>query len=189
MEALWIILAVVVVVAIAAGIGLWAGYRSLLRRQAQVDGAWGEIVGGIERRAELVPELVETVRGYAAHEKATFEAVAQARERTLAARRPAEAAAAEGPMQQALRSLLAVAEGYPQLQASEGFLDLRRGIAEAEDRIQGARRRYNGSVRELNAKVRSFPSSLFARRAGLGAQEFFEAGDAAALPEPPRVQF
>ncbi len=120
----------------------------------------------LKRRADLLPNLIETVKGYAAHEKAVFENVTRARAETLSAGGPAEAGVAEGHMQQALKSLFAVAEAYPALQASQNFLQLQQSIVDTEDKVQASRRFYNGGVRELNTKIKVFPNNLFARNLG-----------------------
>jgi LemA protein len=141
------------------------------------------------RRADLIPELVGVVREYATHEKAEFEAVATARDESVAASTPAEASVAENHMQQALKSVYALVEGYPQLNSSQTFLQLQGDLVDTEDKIQSSRRFYNGGVREFNAKIQVFPNNLFARRLGFGPREFFEVGNLAAVSEPPRVQF
>jgi len=189
MEWLWIILGIVVVVAIVVGIVCWAKYNGLVALNGRVDEAWSDIVAQLAHRGALVPELIETVRGYAAHEKDVFERLSQARQASVGASTPREAAAAESQMQVALRSILSVAEAYPQLQASQGFLQLQGQLVDTEDRIQAARRHYNGGVRELNTRIRSFPNSLFAKRLRLGERDFFEVPSSAAMAEPPRVQF
>ena len=189
MEALWIIVGVIVVVAIAFGIYLWSTYNGLVALGVRVEEAWSDITVQLKRRADLIPNLIETVKGYAAHEKGVFEAVTKARAESLGAQSPAEAATAENHLQGALKSLFAVAEGYPQLQASQNFLQLQGELVATEDKIQAARRFYNGGVRELNTKIKVFPNNVFARRLGFAEREFFEVADAAAIAEPPRVQF
>ncbi|KAA9086618.1 LemA family protein [Microbacterium radiodurans] len=179
----------VVVVAAAVGIYLWATYNSLVALNVRVDEAWSDITVQLKRRADLLPNLIDTVRGYAAHEKAVFENVTRARAETLSANGPAEAGIAEGHVQQALKSLFAVAEGYPQLQASQNFLQLQQAIVDTEDKIQASRRFYNGGVRELNTKIKVFPNNLFARSLGFTEREFFEVEGGTAIAEPPRVQF
>ena len=179
----------VVVVAAAVGIYLWATYNSLVALNVRVDEAWSDITVQLKRRADLLPNLIDTVRGYAAHEKAVFENVTRARAETLSATGPAEAGVAEGHVQQALKSLFAVAEGYPQLQASQNFLQLQQSIVDTEDKIQASRRFYNGGVRELNTKIKVFPNTLFARSLGFTEREFFEVEGGTAIAEPPRVQF
>ncbi|AAT89463.1 hypothetical protein ATY41_09065 [Leifsonia xyli subsp. xyli] len=186
----WLI-PVIIVAAIAAivGIYLWATYNSLVTLKVRVDEAWSDITVQLKRRADLIPNLIETVRAYAAHEKGVFESVTQARSETLTAQTPGEASAAEGRMQTALKSIFAVAEAYPQLQASQNFLRLHADLVDTEDKIQASRRFYNGGVREFNTKNTVFPNNLFARRLGFTEREFFEVDNLAAIAEPPRVQF
>ncbi|MGB4135278.1 MAG: LemA family protein [Microbacterium sp.] len=180
---------VVVAVLVLVGVYLWATYNSLVQANVRVDEAWSDITVQLKRRADLIPNLIETVKGYAAHEKAVFESVTRARAETLAAAGPADAGVAEGHLQQALRSLFAVAEAYPQLQASQNYLQLQSALVDTEDKIQAARRFYNGGVRELNTKIKVFPNNLFARGLGFTEREFFEVSDSGAISEPPRVQF
>ncbi len=155
----------------------------------RVDEAWSDITVQLKRRADLIPNLIEAVKGYAAHEKAVFENVTRARAETLQAQGPVEAGVAENHMQQALKSIFAVAEAYPQLQASQNFLQLQAELVDTEDKIQASRRFYNGGVRELNTKIKVFPNTLFVRGLGFHERDFFEVTDAAAIAEPPRVQF
>jgi LemA protein len=186
----WLIpLIVVVALVVIGGIYLWATYNSLVTLNVRVDEAWSDITVQLKRRADLLPNLIESVKGYAAHEKAVFENVTRARAETLSAQGPAEASVAENHMQNALKSIFAVAEAYPQLQASQNFLQLQAEIVDTEDKVQASRRFYNGGVRELNTKIKKFPNTLFARRLGFTEREFFEVSDVAAIAEPPRVQF
>ncbi|WP_298037170.1 LemA family protein [uncultured Microbacterium sp.] len=186
----WLIPVVIIVAVLAlVGIYLWATYNSLVQLNVRVDEAWSGITVQLKRRADLIPNLIETVKGYAAHEKAVFENVTRARAETMSATGPGEAGIAEGHLQQALKSLFAVAEAYPQLQASQNFLGLQQALVDTEDKIQAARRFYNGGVRELNTKIKVFPNNLFARGLGFTEREFFEVADSAAIAEPPRVQF
>ncbi|MGM1017559.1 MAG: LemA family protein [Actinomycetota bacterium] len=186
----WLVPVLVVVGVLAlVGIYLWATYNSLVQLNVRVDEAWSGITVQLKRRADLIPNLIETVKGYASHEKAVFENVTRARAETLSASGPGEAGIAEGHLQQALRSLFAVAEAYPQLQASQNFLQVQQALVDTEDKIQAARRFYNGGVRELNTKIKVFPNNLFARGLGFTEREFFEVADRAAISEPPRVQF
>ena len=141
-----IILGVIVVLAIY----VWITYNSLISLRVRVDEAWSDITVQLKRRADLIPNLVESVKGYAAHEKSVFEAVTQARAETISAQSPAEATLAEGHMQQALKSIFAVAEAYPQLQASQNFLQLQSELVDTENKIQASRRFFNGGVREYN---------------------------------------
>ena len=186
----WLIPVLIVVALVAiVGIYLWATYNSLVQLNVRVDEAWSDITVQLKRRADLLPNLIETVKGYASHEKAVFENVTQARAETLNATSPAEAGVAEGHMQQALKSLFAVAEAYPQLQANQNYLQLQQELVDTEDKIQASRRFYNGGVRELNTRIKVFPNTLFVRGLGFHEREFFEVADAATIAEPPRVQF
>jgi LemA protein len=186
----WLIPLIIVVVVVAIiGIYLWATYNSLVTLNVRVDEAWSDITVQLKRRADLLPNLIEAVKGYAAHEKSVFENVTRARAETLQAQGPAQASEAENHMQNALKSIFAVAEAYPQLQASQNFLQLQAEIVDTEDKVQASRRFYNGGVRELNTKIKQFPNTLFARRLGFTEREFFEVSDVAAIAEPPRVQF
>jgi LemA protein len=186
----WLIpLIIVVVLVLVIGIYLWATYNSLVTLNVRVDEAWSDITVQLKRRADLIPNLIEAVKGYAAHEKAVFENVTRARAETLAADSPGQAGVAEGHMQRALKSLFAVAEAYPQLLASQNFLQLQQSVVDTEDKIQASRRFYNGGVRELNTKIKVFPNNLFARNLGFHEREFFEVENGAAISEPPRVQF
>lgn len=180
---------IVVAVIVIAGIYLWATYNSLVALGTRVDEAWSGIDVQLRRRADLIPNLIETVKGYAAHEKAVFENVTRARAETLGAQGPAEAGVAENHMQQALKSIFAVAEAYPGLQASQNYLQLQNELVDTEDKIQASRRFYNGGVRELNIKIKQFPNNLFSRGLGFTEREFFEVEDAASVRQPPRVQF
>ncbi|MET0726510.1 MAG: LemA family protein [Leifsonia sp.] len=186
----WLIPLIIVVVLVAiVGIYLWSTYNALVTLKVRVDEAWSDITVQLKRRADLIPNLIESVKGYAAHEKGVFEQVTRARAETLAAQGPVEASQAENHMQQALKSIFAVAEAYPQLQASQNFLALQSELVDTEDKVQAARRFYNGGVRELNTKMQVFPNNLFAKRLGFTQRDFFEVADNAAIAEPPRVQF
>lgn len=186
----WLVpLIVVVVLVVIFGVYLWATYNSLVTLNVRVDEAWSDITVQLKRRADLIPNVIDSVKGYASHERQVFESVTQARAETLQAQGPAEASVAEDHMQKALKSIFAVAEAYPQLQASQNFLQLQGELVDTEDKIQAARRFYNGGVREMNTKVKVFPNTLFSRRLGFSVREFFEVVDLAAISEPPRVQF
>ena len=182
-------LIIVVAIAVIIGIVLWATYNALVTLKVRVDEAWSDITVQLKRRADLLPNLIEAVKGYAAHEKGVFEAVTKARAETMSVGGPADAVVAEGHMQAALMNLFAVAEAYPQLQASTNFLQLQGELVDTEDKIQAARRFYNGGVRELNTKVQIFPNNMFAKQLGFTNRDFFDVADAAAIAEPPRVQF
>jgi LemA protein len=186
----WLIpVLIVVLLVVIVGIYLWATYNSLVTLNVRVDEAWSDITVQLKRRADLIPNLIETVKGYAAHEKSVIENVTRARAETLSAQGPAEASVAENHMQNALKSIFAVAEAYPQLQASQNYLQLQGELVDTEDKIQASRRFYNGGVRELNTKIRVFPNNVFARNLGFTERDFFEVTDSAAIAEPPRVQF
>jgi LemA protein len=184
-----IVIGIIVLIALIIGIYLWSTYNGLVRFNVRVDEAWSDITVQLKRRADLIPNLIEAVKGYAAHEKAVFENVTRARAETLSAQGPAEAGVAENHMQTALKSIFAVAEAYPQLQASQNFLQLQSELVDTEDKIQASRRFYNGGVRELNTKIKVFPNTLFVRALGFSERDFFEVADSAAIAEPPRVQF
>jgi len=188
MDAL-IIFGVVLAILAIVGIYLWATYNGLVTLNVRVDEAWSDITVQLKRRADLIPNLIEAVKGYAAHEKEVFEAVTKARAATLSAGDPTSAAEAENMMQSALKSIFAVAEAYPQLQASQNFLQLQAELVDTEDKVQAARRFYNGGVRELNTKVQLFPNNLFAKSLGFQDRAFFEVADPSAIQEAPRVQF
>jgi LemA protein len=184
-----IVVGVVVLLAIIVGVYLWTTYNGLVTMNVRVDEAWSDITVQLKRRADLLPNLIETVKGYASHEKGVFEAVTKARAESLSAGTPAEASVAENHVQSALKSVFAVAEAYPQLQASQNYLQLQGELVDTEDKIQASRRFYNGGVRELNTKIKVFPNTLFVRGLGFSERDFFEVSDAAAIAEPPRVQF
>jgi len=168
--ALWVLLGLHALV-VVVGIGL---YNALVRLRVQCDEAWSGIETQLKRRHDLIPNLVETVKGYAAHERGVFEKVAEARSRAMAASTPAEAARAEGMLTQALLGLYAVAESYPELKANQSFLSLQQTLAETENAISGARQSYNAGVRDLNTRIQSVPSNLIARLFNFRPREFFE---------------
>ena len=188
MELLIVVIVLVALVVIVGGY-LWATYNGLVTLNVRVDEAWSDITVQLKRRADLIPNLIEAVKGYAAHEKAVFENVTKARAETLSVSTPAEAAVAENHMQSALKSIFAVAEAYPQLQASQNYLQLQGELVDTEDKIQASRRFYNGGVRELNTKIKVFPNTLFVRGLGFTEREFFEVDEPSAIAEPPKVQF
>ena len=184
-----IVVGIIIVLVVIVGIYLWSTYNALVTLNVRVDEAWSDITIQLKRRADLLPNLIESVKGYAAHESGVFEAVTKARAETISADTPIDAAAAENHMQTALKSIFAVAEAYPQLQASQNFLQLQGELVDTEDKIQASRRFYNGGVREMNTKIQVFPNNVFAKRLGFAERDFFEVADASAIAEPPRVQF
>ena len=149
-------------------------YNGLAQLRVRADSAWSDINVQLKRRHDLIPNLVETVKGYASHEKGTFENIARYRSAAMSATTPAEKSQAEGQLTQALRGLLAVAENYPQLQASQQFTSLQGSLSEIEDAIQNSRRYYNAVVRDLNTKVVTFPSNIVAGMFGFQQRQFFE---------------
>ena len=166
-------------------------YNGLVTLKVRVEEAWSDITVQLKRRADLIPNLVETVKGYATHEKEVFERVTEARTAVMdaTAKGPKATAAAENQFEGALKSLFAVAEAYPQLRATENFQQLNNELVDTEDKIQAARRFYNGGVRDLNTKIQQFPSNLIAGMFGFVKREFFEVEDAAAIAEPVQVKF
>jgi LemA protein len=189
MVTLWVVIGIIVLLAIIVGIYLWSSYNGLITLKNRVDEAWSDITVQLKRRADLIPNLVSTVQGYAAHESGVFEAVTAARAATVNATTPAAASAAENQMQGALKSIFAVAEAYPQLQASQNFLELQAQLVDTEDKIQASRRFYNGGVRDFNTKIQTFPNNTFAKRLGFTARDFFEVDDPTAIADAPKVQF
>src|SRR5256714_12116951 len=179
----WIILFVLVLVLVFV-IGM---YNSLVQLRVRADSAWSDIDVQLKRRHDLIPNLVETVKGYAAHEKGTFENIAKFRSQAMQASAPADRAAAENQLTGALKSLFAVAENYPELKASEEFTQLQGSLSQTEDSIQNARRYYNAVVRDLNTKIQSFPTNLIAGMFGFSQRQFFET--AAAERDPVAVKF
>ena len=180
-----LIIVIVVVVLIVAFI--WLSYNGIVRMRNQVDNGWSQIDVQIKRRADLIPNLVETVKGYAAHESGTLEAVVQARNASVAANSPAEAAAAEGPMTAALGRLFALSEAYPDLKADANFRQLQQEITSTEDRIAYARQFYNDSVTNYHNKIDTFPGVAVAKMGNFPHRELFEAGEADRAV--PKVQF
>lgn len=162
-------------------------YNRLVKGRNRVDNAWGQVDVQLGRRNDLVPNLVETVKGYAAHEQQTLDRVIQARNQAQAATTPGEAAQAENMLTGALRQLFALAEAYPDLKASEGFRDLQAQLTETEDKIAVARQIYNDTVLSHNNRVQTVPSNVVASMTGFEVREYFDAPDGA--DTPPQVQF
>ncbi len=180
----WIILgAVIVLILIAIGM-----YNSLVRLRAACDSAWADIDVQLKRRYDLIPNLVETVKGYAAHEKSALEAVISARAKAMSAQGPAAKAEAENLLSQSLKSLFALAEAYPQLRAVESFNQLQASLNQIEDAVQNARRYYNAVVRDYTAKRLEIPTNFIATLFNFEARQFFELRETAQR-EPPKVQF
>ena len=180
----WLVLIVLVLLVLFL-VGM---YNSLVRLKVQCDNAWADIDVQLKRRYDLIPNLVETVKGYAGHEKSTLEAVINARNRAMTATSPADKAQAENLLSGALKSLFALAEAYPQLRAIESFTSLQNSLSQIEDTVQNARRYYNAVVRDLNTKIQQFPTNIFAGMLGFKPREFFEVS-APAEREAPKVSF
>jgi len=183
----WIILAVVAVAAVA----MVAMYNGLVRANVRVQEAWSDITVQLKRRADLIPNLVDTVKGYAKHEKEVFESVTKARSALMNAEGVQETAEADNMFTGALKSLFAVAEAYPDLKANENFKHLQEELVDTEDKIQAARRFYNGSARDLNVKIQVFPTNIFAGMLGFSKKDFYEVdeAEAAAIAQPTNVKF
>src|SRR3989440_4477641 len=173
----WVVLGLLVLVVVVV-IGM---YNGLVRLKVQTDNAWADIDVQLKRRYDLIPNLVETVKGYAGHEKGTLEGVINARNRAMSATGPAEKAQAENMLSGALKSLFALAEAYPQLRAIESFTSLQNSLSQIEDTVQNARRYYNAVVRDLNIKIEQFPTNLFASMLGFKERQFFDVTAAAEL--------
>lgn len=180
------ILLVVLVVIVGWIILAYNGLVSLVNRTKE---AWADIDVQLKRRYDLIPNLVEAVKGYAAHESGVFEKVTEARAKALSAQGPAEKGAAENALSGALKSVFAVAEAYPQLRAVESFTNLQTELSDTENKIQAARRFYNGNVRDLNIKVETFPSNIIAGMFSFKKQEFFQLEEGSAEKNPVQVKF
>ncbi len=178
------IVVVVLLVLIVAGM-----YNSLVRTKIRVEEAWSDITVQLKRRYDLIPNLVNAVKGYAKHEKEVFENVTKARANAMNAQGVQETAKAENQFEQTLKSLFAVAEAYPQLRASENFQKLQDELTDTEDKIMASRRFYNGSARDLNIRIDTFPSNIIAGMFKFKKREFFEVDDPAAVEKAVDVSF
>ncbi len=178
----WIILGVIIVV----GIGL---YNSLIRGKNQVDEAWSDIEVQLKRRYDLIPNLVETVKGYAHQESSVFENVTKARSAAMNAGSMQEKLKDENALSGTLKSLFAVAESYPDLKSNQNFLKLQGDLTDTEDKIQAARRFYNGTVRDYNTKLQVFPTNIFANMFSFKAREFFDIDEKGPEGQPVQVKF
>ena len=179
---------IVLLLVAAVIVGIIVAYNGLVRLRVQADNAWADIDVQLKRRHDLVPNLVETVKGYAGHERGTLEAVVQARNQAVSATGPAAKAEAEGELTRALRQVFALAESYPQLRAAESFAQLQASLGQIEDAIQNARRYYNAVIRDYNTKVASFPSNIIAGMFNFTPRQFFNL-DSPADREVPAVKF
>jgi len=180
----WILIIAIIVIAIIL-IGM---YNNLVKLNVRTDEAWSDIDVQLKRRYDLIPNLIETVKGYAKHEKTTFEMVTDARAAALGAKTVGDKAKAENQLEGALKTIFAVAEAYPDLKANQNFADLQGELTDTEDKIQASRRFYNANVRDLNIAIQSFPTNIFASVFGFKKRELFELDNAAAK-EPVKVEF
>ena len=178
---------VILLILLVAASSLVGRYNALVAQREQIDAAWAQVENVLQRRGDLIPNLVETVKGYAAQERGIFENVAEARSRLAGAAGPREAAAANAGLTSALGRLLAIAEAYPTLKSNENFIRLQDELAGSENRIAVERREYNNAVRTFNAAIKTFPNNLLAGFFGFTPREYFEAEEGA--KELPKVKF
>lgn len=172
-QTMWIVLGIVVLL----GLYIWNLYNSLIRESTEIDEAFGQIDVQLKRRADLIPNLVTTVKGYAKHEKEVFAEVTKARSALMKAETPGKMAQANDMLTGALKSLFAVAEAYPQLRANENFTQLQKELSDTEDKVAYARQYYNTQLLEYNLKTKTFPNSVFAGMFGFKVREFFKASE------------
>ena len=186
-----IIIALIVVgVVLVLAIGfIVATYNGLVTLRNRVEEAWSDITVQLKRRTDLIPNLVNSVKGYATHEKEVFEKVTEARSAIMDAKGVKDTAEAENMLEGALKSLFAVAEAYPDLKANQNFMQLQQELVDTEDKIQASRRFYNGGVRDLNTKIQTFPANIVAGMFNFQAKEFFEVEDSASVENPVEVKF
>lgn len=182
-------LILILVAVVVLALWLWLTYNGLVHANVRVEEAWSDITVQLKRRSDLIPNLIQTVKGYAKHEKQVFEEVTKARTEVMQADGVQQTAEAENHFQQALKSIFAVAENYPDLKASENFKELQAELVDTEDKIQAARRFYNGSARDLNIKIKVFPTNLIAQPLGFKTREFFEVENQAEIEKPVDVNF
>ena len=186
-----VIVVIIVVIVLLAGYAALS-YNSLVRLNQQTTEAWSDINVQLKRRYDLIPNLVNTVKGYASHEKTVFEDVTNARANALSANSVADTVKAENQFQQTMKSLFAVAENYPDLKATQNFQELQAELTDTEDKIQASRRFYNGVVRDFNSKRKTFPTNMIAKRLGFNQdKEYFEVDEAenASVQQPVDVKF
>lgn len=192
MEAILMVIVIVVVALIIIVGVLVAMYNGLVKLNIKADEAWSGITVQLKRRADLIPNLVNTVKGYAAHESGVFEKVTQARAAIMSAGSPEQAAKADGELSSALKSLFAVSENYPELKASQNFMDLQAQVTDTEDKIAASRRFYNATVTQFNTKRKVFPTNIFAGMLGFNSdKQFFDVSESerATVEQAPNVTF
>lgn len=177
----------VVIILVLIFVNIWGTYNSLVKSEENINAKWSQVENQLQRRADLIPNLVETVKGYASHEKEIFEQVTKAREKLIAAGSVAEKAQADAELSSALSRLLAIVENYPNLKADANFRQLADELAGTENRIAVARMDYNNAVQIYNTKIRSFPTSIIAKMFGFQKKEYFKAEEGA--KEVPKVNF
>ena len=182
---MWIFIIIIVLVALAA-IGV---YNSLIRSRNRVDEAWADIEVQLKRRYDLIPNLVNTVKGFAAQESGVLERVTEARTKAMGAQTVQEHQQQENMLSNTLKSLFAVAESYPDLKSNQNFLQLQNELSDTENKIQAARRFYNGNVRDFNTKIEVFPTNLFAQMLGFTKRAFFDIDDNGPESQPVEVKF
>lgn len=182
------ITAIVLIIVAVLVVWLIGAYNLLIARRNRVKEAWSDIEVQLKRRYDLIPNLVNTVKGYASHEKGVFEEVTMARSAAIGARTPEEHAKTENMLTGALKHLFAVAEAYPQLRASENFRELQIELSDTENKIQAARRFYNSTVMDLNTSIEQFPTNMITGMFNFKKEEFFDLEEVAAK-EPPKVNF
>ncbi|MBR2741936.1 LemA family protein [Candidatus Saccharibacteria bacterium] len=189
----WLIVIIVILVVIFAIGGLIAGiYNSLVKLDERVNEAWSDITVQLKYRADLIPNVIETVKGYAKHEKETFQMVTEARTAAMGAKTVKQAAAAEQEMQNALGRIFAIAEAYPELKANENFIKLQEQLQDVEDKIQASRRFYNAGAKELNTKIKTFPTNIVNNFVGhFKTRDYFEVaeGEREKIEKAPEVKF
>ena len=189
----WLIVIIVILVVIFAIGGLIAGiYNSLVKLDERVNEAWSDITVQLKYRADLIPNVIETVKGYAKHEKETFQMVTEARTAAMGAKTVKQAAAAEQEMQNALGKIFAIAEAYPELKANENFIKLQEQLQDVEDKIQASRRFYNAGAKELNTKIKTFPTNIVNNFVGhFKTRDYFEVaeGEREKIEKAPEVKF
>lgn len=178
------LLSIIGIIIVIVGIWLLFTFNSLVRRRNQVAESWSDIDVQLKRRHSLIPNVVETVKGYASHERTTFDSVTQARAQAISATTPQAQAQAENALTASLRSLFAVAENYPELKANQNFLELQRELADTENKIQASRRFYNGTVRDYNTAIQTVPTNIVASLFNFKARDFFELDNEAERATP-----
>jgi LemA protein len=182
-------LIVILVIVAIVGIAVWAVYNRMVKMSVRVDESWSDITVQLKRRADLIPNLINTVKGYAKHEREVLQNVTEARNKVLNSSGVKETAESENMLTGALKSLFAVAEAYPDLKADQNFLQLQQELVDAEDKIMAARRFYNGATRDLNTSMRVFPNNLIVKFFNFKQKEFFEVEDMTTVSEPVEVKF